>query len=134
MYVCVINVNTSCWVIIRRIRRSWVRQSFLLLKHKVFKPLRLSYSWAIMRVTDSLFSFALAKHPKFCILFAIEWLSLLCLAILSHFFVPGMIQTLINQKYTEIEKHVHISNLFWYTQWHTDNSLFNHRFSIDFII
>ena len=50
-----------------------------------------------MRVTDSLFSFALAKHPKFCILFAIGWLSLLSLAVLSHFFVPGMIQSLINQ-------------------------------------
>ena len=50
-----------------------------------------------MRVTYSLFSFALAKHPKFCILFAIEWLSLLSLAVLSHFFVPGMIQSLINQ-------------------------------------
>ena len=48
-------------------------------------------------MVDSLCSFALAKHPKFCIAFAIEWIFLLITGILSHFFVPGMIQHLINK-------------------------------------
>ena len=45
-----------------------------------------------------------------------------------------IVQTLINQKYTEIEKHIHIQSILIYTERRTHYSLFNHRFSIDFII